>query len=528
MKTVLQILQWLRPRERWVLKSPQHLEQLGPLLRTFPDATVVVTHRDPVAVVQSTITMTCYGARTAYRTTRPEWYRDDWTDRIGTLLDTSLRDRHLLPEDRTVDVFFDQYMADEMGTLERVYDWPASRSPSEARAEIAEYQAAHPRGKEGRVAYDLRRDFAVDARRGPGAFRLLPRPLPGPGWRSDAHSRAGGPTSSTSVRAGSSCTPVYDDPAHPVTDGLYRSGGATACLHVGDRQGAGDRQHGHGLSRRRTTSGSSTPSVPGPPTTSSPPRPMSTTSAVSTSSGTRAPSTWPRPTISSARLTTRGSGSAHADGRHLVRRARAPSPRDRRREPGRSHAPVQARARPHLRRLSELVRRRCASSSCTRGGDHRQLRSSGCPNRRTASDQQSARAALPHFPNLNTLRGDRYRFVEPYLKAATAWLRCGPPCPGHRTPRTDRRRRSSSTLPWPASTMPSTTSTRRRSRPSTPVRTWRPSCRRCAAPGATGGPGLRQRRLGGADPLGELRGLVPTCGRPPSSTPTAPGAPWPS
>jgi hypothetical protein len=161
MKSVLQILQWFGPKERWVLKSPQHLEQLGPLLHTFPDATVVVTHRDPVAVVQSTITMACYGARTAYRTTRPEWYRDYWTERIGTLLDTSLRDRHLLAEDRTVDVFFDEYMADELGTLERVYDGAGIALTQQARADVAEYQRAHPRGREGRVAYDLRRDFAV-------------------------------------------------------------------------------------------------------------------------------------------------------------------------------------------------------------------------------------------------------------------------------------------------------------------------------------------------------------------------------
>jgi hypothetical protein len=161
MKSVLQILQWFHPKERWVLKSPQHLEQLGPLLRTFPDATVVVTHRDPVAVVQSTITMACYGARTTYRTTRPEWYRDYWTERIGTLLDTSLRDRHLLAEDRTVDVFFDEYMADELGTLERVYDCAGIALTQQARTEVAEYQGAHPRGREGRVAYDLRRHFAV-------------------------------------------------------------------------------------------------------------------------------------------------------------------------------------------------------------------------------------------------------------------------------------------------------------------------------------------------------------------------------
>lgn len=161
MKTVLQIMQWYRPRDRWVLKSPQHLEQLGPLLRTFPDATVVVTHRDPVAVVQSTITMACYGARTAYRTTKPEWYRQYWVDRIGRLLDRSLRDRHLLPADRSIDVLFHEYMADEMGTLARVYECAGMRLTDQARAEIKDYIRAHPRGKEGQVAYDLRRDFSI-------------------------------------------------------------------------------------------------------------------------------------------------------------------------------------------------------------------------------------------------------------------------------------------------------------------------------------------------------------------------------
>jgi hypothetical protein len=144
-----------------VLKSPQHLEQLGPLLATFPDATIVVTHRDPVAVVQSTITMLCYGARTTYRATRPEWYRDYWVDRIGRLLDASLRDRHRLPTGRTLDVLFHEYMADEIGTLERVYECAGIELTEHARAEIGAYQAAHPRGKEGRVVYDLRGDFGT-------------------------------------------------------------------------------------------------------------------------------------------------------------------------------------------------------------------------------------------------------------------------------------------------------------------------------------------------------------------------------
>jgi hypothetical protein len=174
MKTVLQILQWTRPRERWVLKSPQHLEQLGPLLATFPDATVVVTHRDPVAVIQSTITMLTYGARTSYRTPRPEWYRDYWSDRIRRLLEASVRDRELLPAARTVDVLFHEFMADERGTLARIYEAAGLPLTAAARAEHEAYLRAHPRGKEGQVVYDLRRDFDVEpaALRAPFGFYL--------------------------------------------------------------------------------------------------------------------------------------------------------------------------------------------------------------------------------------------------------------------------------------------------------------------------------------------------------------------
>lgn len=159
MKTVLQILQWYAPRERWVLKSPQHLEQLGPLLATFPDATVIVTHRDPVAVVQSTITMLAYGARTAYRSVRPEWYRDYWTERIGLLLDASMRDRDLLSQNRTHDVLFHEYMADESATLCKVYEVAGIELTEDALTKIDTYRAAHARGSEGRVIYDLQGDF---------------------------------------------------------------------------------------------------------------------------------------------------------------------------------------------------------------------------------------------------------------------------------------------------------------------------------------------------------------------------------
>ena len=59
----LQVLQWSRGGTRWMLKSPQHLEQLRPLLKVFPDVKIVQTHRDPVTVTASFCTMLAYVAR---------------------------------------------------------------------------------------------------------------------------------------------------------------------------------------------------------------------------------------------------------------------------------------------------------------------------------------------------------------------------------------------------------------------------------------------------------------------------------
>lgn len=157
--TGLKILQWVKPRERWVLKCPQHLEQLGPLMKTFPDATIVMTHRDPVSVIQSAITMQTYSARMNYKHVDPQWYLEYWHDRVGRLLTASVRDRDLLPSDRTIDVPFHEFMADDVGMIEKIYEVAGLPMTNEARKNLDNYMLAHPRGKAGQVIYDLRKDF---------------------------------------------------------------------------------------------------------------------------------------------------------------------------------------------------------------------------------------------------------------------------------------------------------------------------------------------------------------------------------
>ena len=99
LRTVLQAIQHLRGADRWVLKSPQHLEQFGVLRAVFPDATVVVTHRDPVEVVVSLATMIAYTARMHADPVDAVGLGRAWADRVEAMLSACVRDRHLLDPD---------------------------------------------------------------------------------------------------------------------------------------------------------------------------------------------------------------------------------------------------------------------------------------------------------------------------------------------------------------------------------------------------------------------------------------------
>ena len=53
----LQLLSWKYGADHWVLKAPAHLSRLEELLEAFPDASVIVMHRDPLQVIPSTCSL---------------------------------------------------------------------------------------------------------------------------------------------------------------------------------------------------------------------------------------------------------------------------------------------------------------------------------------------------------------------------------------------------------------------------------------------------------------------------------------
>lgn len=147
----LKAMQFLRGGRRWLLKSPQHLEQVPVLDRVFGDSIVVFTHRDPVPVALSMIAMITYSARMHRAPVPVEEIAHSWIDRLDQMLSALVRDRDALGPDRSIDIRFDDFMANEVGVAEQVYALSGEPFTDEARTAIADYLAGHRRGRHGQV-----------------------------------------------------------------------------------------------------------------------------------------------------------------------------------------------------------------------------------------------------------------------------------------------------------------------------------------------------------------------------------------
>ena len=176
--TQLKALQFLRGGRRWLLKSPQHLEQLPVLAKVFPGVAVVCTHRDPVPVALSMVAMITYSARIHRSVVPVEEIAAAWIDRLELMLAALVRDREVVAPERSIDVTFDDFMADELGVAEQVYGLVGEPVTDDARSAITDYLAGHQRGRLGRVVtscemFGLNEDD-LHARFAPYVSRFLP------------------------------------------------------------------------------------------------------------------------------------------------------------------------------------------------------------------------------------------------------------------------------------------------------------------------------------------------------------------
>jgi Sulfotransferase family len=163
LKKGLQVLTFLKGPNRWVIKCPQHMEQLPVLRKTFPDATYVITHRDPVGSIRSTLSMWLYASRILRTKTDPEEPKGYWIDRYKIMLERCVRDHDCLPPEQTVDVYFHKWIKDPDASLREIYAKAGLALDPATLATLHRYHTDHDPAVKGRVIFNLERDFGLTA-----------------------------------------------------------------------------------------------------------------------------------------------------------------------------------------------------------------------------------------------------------------------------------------------------------------------------------------------------------------------------
>jgi hypothetical protein len=124
MARLLKLVGWsqqassLRP---WVLKTPQHMFDLPVLVKLFPDARLIFTHRDPLAVVGSAASLAWNQTIIYSDHADAHAIGEEWLRKTSVQIERMRAARSAIAADRQIDVHYEDMERDWRGTMTRVY-----------------------------------------------------------------------------------------------------------------------------------------------------------------------------------------------------------------------------------------------------------------------------------------------------------------------------------------------------------------------------------------------------------------------
>ncbi|MXX96468.1 MAG: sulfotransferase [Rhodothermaceae bacterium] len=160
LRGVLKVLCWQRPGSQWVLKTPNHMEYLDIFLNTFPDAKIVLTHRDPRKALPSFCSMVAHGRGIFSDQVDPEEIARHWCRKIRRMIEVTEMVRSGEETDRFMDVSYYDLIADPVTQLREIYEWIGINFDDEAVRQAGQYIKANPQNRFGRHSYSLN-DFGL-------------------------------------------------------------------------------------------------------------------------------------------------------------------------------------------------------------------------------------------------------------------------------------------------------------------------------------------------------------------------------
>jgi hypothetical protein len=154
-KVYLQLMQYQKPKATWILKTPVYLPVLDLVFSVYPDAWILLSHRDPMKTIPSGLS-TLANVR---------WQRSPTVDMDGIVaggtamfdLMVHIQNRRKAGDlpDRLVDIHFLDQMRDPVEAIRRVYERIGRPFEQEHAERIRTYLANKPKGKHGTHHYDV-------------------------------------------------------------------------------------------------------------------------------------------------------------------------------------------------------------------------------------------------------------------------------------------------------------------------------------------------------------------------------------
>jgi hypothetical protein len=162
-KRVLQLLQWRAEPKRWVLKWPCHLVALNHLIAVYPDASFVMTHRDPVQALASNCSLAALLRRATAERVDAHEIGQQMKDMVRTYLERLVDfDERFDGTERIAHVDYTRVVERPEAVMTEVFDTLAIEMTRTVRDSIVAWRRDNPPGKRGTHAYQLG-DYGLDA-----------------------------------------------------------------------------------------------------------------------------------------------------------------------------------------------------------------------------------------------------------------------------------------------------------------------------------------------------------------------------
>ena len=142
--------------ERWLLKTPVHMMRLSALFEVYPDAKVIMTHRDPAKVVPSAASLIS-SVRSLYSDFEdPVRSGKEQLDFWKMSFDRFMEERtQLNREDQIIDIHFNDFVSDQMACVDTIYQYFGWSLDDTSRSRMQSFLASNPKGKHGSHEYSL-------------------------------------------------------------------------------------------------------------------------------------------------------------------------------------------------------------------------------------------------------------------------------------------------------------------------------------------------------------------------------------